>query len=593
MYGVVTVQRAKAKSARGFEILPFETSLKLINGKATITEAETDGTGPFYDSVYLFRVQNGYCAPRWGFMAALPDGTTPITTGELPMVDPITGEGIYMDAQEWNELYGDLPSRVSGLETGKSNVGHTHTQVENGPGVVRVNNSGGIQHLVNDVVVTEFNSLGEMSKGTVSKIGRLTKEMRFDAVGRLQYFDTATSTILFQISPNGQITIGEVPWARVTGAPTTTAWSSITGIPEGLEVSDTSGPIGPLTALLAHANTRTVPLFFIGSSTTGRVAYPTGVTKRLANAYPSGGAEYGTVYARNPLTVTHTGPGVAGYNGGIGGTTSSNYLTTDVLNNIALTQPIAVFHGIGSNDWANNVNPATYEANVRASIASIDAVITKPHVHILMQQHTRPGTRTYAWDEYSVAMRRIADDADNRVFIDLGPAIDTTDPFGVDPFGFGEGDGTHLNAAGEDVLGELMTRALGVPGGTGAATPSAASTKWRDISALCTEATFGAGGGAFLKRTGETVWLTLINLISTNPGTDNDVDLITMMGGFRPVKAAFGDTFAGNVDNGRVQVSGGTGVVTIYNMPEGRAVNGSLSWPTEDAVPTTLPGVAV
>jgi hypothetical protein len=116
MYGVVTVQRAKAKSAGGFEILPFETSLKLINGKATITEAETDGTGPIYDSAYLFRVQNGHCAPRWGFMAALPDGTTPITTGELPIVDPITGEGIYMDAQEWNELYGDLPNRVESLE---------------------------------------------------------------------------------------------------------------------------------------------------------------------------------------------------------------------------------------------------------------------------------------------------------------------------------------------------------------------------------------------------------------------------------------------------------------------------------------------
>lgn len=116
MYGVVTVQRAKAKSAGGFEILPFETSLKLINGKATIESAETDGTGPFYDSVYLFRVQNGYCGRRYGFMAALPDGTTPITTGELPMVDPITGEGIYMDAQEWNELYGDLPNRVDGLE---------------------------------------------------------------------------------------------------------------------------------------------------------------------------------------------------------------------------------------------------------------------------------------------------------------------------------------------------------------------------------------------------------------------------------------------------------------------------------------------
>lgn len=117
MYGIVTVQRVKEKSTGGFVVLPFETSLKLVDGKATITQAVTDGTGPMYDSAYLFRVQNGYCGQRYGFMAALPDGTTPITTGEMPMVDPITGEGIYMDAQEWNELYGDLPNRVSATES--------------------------------------------------------------------------------------------------------------------------------------------------------------------------------------------------------------------------------------------------------------------------------------------------------------------------------------------------------------------------------------------------------------------------------------------------------------------------------------------
>lgn len=140
MYGIVTVQRVKAKSTGGFVVLPFETSLKLVDGKATIAQAVTDGTGPMYDSAYLFRVQNGYCGQRYGFMAALPDGTTPITTGELPMVDPITGEGIYMDAQEWNALYGDLPNRVSSLEisqatqntqiasleTGKANTTHSH-----------------------------------------------------------------------------------------------------------------------------------------------------------------------------------------------------------------------------------------------------------------------------------------------------------------------------------------------------------------------------------------------------------------------------------------------------------------------------------
>lgn len=140
MYGIVTVQRARATSEGTFEVLPWETKLKLFNGIATITEAVTDGSGPFYDSAYLIRVQNGYCAPRWGFMAALPDGTTPISTGDMPKVNPITGEGIYMDAQEWNALYGTLPDRVTSLEnsqsvqdgqianlqTGKANTSHTH-----------------------------------------------------------------------------------------------------------------------------------------------------------------------------------------------------------------------------------------------------------------------------------------------------------------------------------------------------------------------------------------------------------------------------------------------------------------------------------
>lgn len=227
MYGVVTVQRAKAKSAGGFEILPFETSLKLINGKATITEAETDGTGPFYDSVYLFRVQNGYCGHRYGFMAALPDGTTPITTGELPMVDPITGEGIYMDAQEWNALYGELPSRVSSLETGKANTSHTHaigdvtglqtTLNTKGNATMRIDTTAGTRVFITDGttermvsgdtgwrdLTASFSSLGNDPKLTA-----LTIKVR--RVGELVYLETiimsadntfpATTTVMSNIS---------------------------------------------------------------------------------------------------------------------------------------------------------------------------------------------------------------------------------------------------------------------------------------------------------------------------------------------------------------------------------------------------------
>ena len=585
-----------------------------------------------------------------------------ITTQATPLVQPIVADYIASSQVVVDAAAAavDANPTIAELQTGKSNVGHTHTQVEGGPGTVRVNSSGGMQHLVNGAVVTEFNSLGELVKGkvktlsqtetpallTLSSAGQLqfwnaagqrvmtfndsgvmsvgtvesikqalsSASLRFDSAGQLQYRN-ASGALAVNFSNAGEMTDGTVPWANVTGAPTTTAWSSLTGIPEGLNVSDTDGPLGPLTALLSHANARTVPLFFIGSSTTGRVAYPTGVTKRLAAAYPSGGAEYGTVYARNPLTATHTGPGVAGYNGGIGGTTSANYLTTDVLNNIALTQPIAVFHGIGSNDWANNVNPATFETKVRAAISSIDAVITKPHVHILMQQHTRPGTRTYAWDEYSAAMRRIADDAGDRVFIDLGPAINTTDPFGEDPFGFGEGDGTHLNAEGEDVLGELMARALGVPGGTGRRGYTIDQSAGRVVKIwdylnnreqviyndsgarnVTDIASFITSGQVFLRI--KAGWCSLSfqdvafdsegTILNIFPSTGSPLESVS------PV-AAMGQGFLVPSNGGqayRLSAMPGGRVAAYGGVPNGLPMSGSVMWPMDRPMPSVLPGIA-
>lgn len=170
MYGVVTVQRIHSTTQGNFEVLPWETTLKLVDGKATIEDAVTDGTGPIYNTAYLIRVMNGYCAPRWGFMAALPDGDTPISTGEMPKVNPLTGEGVYMDAQEWNALYGQLPDRVSALETsqtaqdtliaGKANKVHSHVVGDvtglqtalNGKGnaTLRVDNTVGKRVFISD-----------------------------------------------------------------------------------------------------------------------------------------------------------------------------------------------------------------------------------------------------------------------------------------------------------------------------------------------------------------------------------------------------------------------------------------------------------
>lgn len=369
---------------------------------------------------------------------------------------PSTGDTYNDPTYGGNRWFRDLATTAQAAIANKKSM-----SLDNGSGRLALNSAGGLQHIVDGVVVAEFDSTGTLAQGTVGKINRrpVNKELRFDAVGRLQYFDTSTNTILFQVSPNGQVTLGTVPWDRITGAPE---------IPTG-QIADPvnmPGALGPLFTRLAHVDTVTVPLLFVGSSTTRR-DYPKNVVSRIAATYPSGKAEYGTVYADTALTSRHTGPGVAGYNAGRGGNTAADYVDAPILGNAALVQPVAIFHGIGSNDWANNVPPATFEANVRAAIAALDAQVTVPHVHILMQQHTRTGSRTYAWSDYTAALRRIAEGTTDRVFVNLGPAIDRAAPLGADPFGYGAGDGTHMNALGEEALAELMAHALGVPGSRG------------------------------------------------------------------------------------------------------------------------------
>lgn len=328
---------------------------------------------------------------------------------------------------------------------------------------------------------------------------------RLDSSGIFQILNPDGSIAFRYSMAAGYLSAGNIPWARLTEVPATFSPAAHTHEENALGAY---GPLGPLRALLPNAATHDVPIFFVGSSTTAG-NYPKYLTESLAANYPSGGAEPGLVRATTPITP-HAGPGIVGYNGGISGTHAGTYLPTAVLDNITATQPVAIVHGIGSNDWAGSVAPATFEANLRAGIAEIDSRVTTPHVHIIFQQHTRVGTRTHPWSAYTDAMRRVAKDAPNRVFLNLGPVLDAVDPLATDPFGLGNGDGVHLGLGGSRFLADVMASALGLP--TTTRIPGGANPAYDSGIITVTSLLNGWTGSLTYLRAGDLIEVAVSNL---------------------------------------------------------------------------------
>jgi hypothetical protein len=203
-----------------------------------------------------------------------------------------------------------------------------------------------------------------------------------------------------------------------------------------------------LHKIRAGASSRvTMPyrIVFLGSSTTvhggasgPEYGYVTQVIRAFQSAYPSGIA--GLEASAQLLSAAQDfAPGIKPYNGGIAGQTAATYLPQSSLDGIAALNPSLFIHAVGSNDWANNVPIATYEANVRAAIAAINTRITKPGVHVLVHAFPRRDVTNglHAWAEYGAALKRIADDdPSGRIFIDgslpfTASGLPASDPYGL------------------------------------------------------------------------------------------------------------------------------------------------------------------
>jgi lysophospholipase L1-like esterase len=220
-----------------------------------------------------------------------------------------------------------------------------------------------------------------------------------------------------------------------------------------------------LHARFACRDTAPVPIVVLGSSTAGgqgATSDPRAIANRFVigvqTDYPltSGAAQPAMVTLSTGMTLP---VGIQHIKAATSGSNSGTYVTSTMLTQIGALNPAALVHMIGSNDYSINMPPSTtYKTNVLTTLDQLDAQITVPHVHILVQNHRRTNgsNPTYPWSAYGQALKDIAESRDGVIFIDLSTAYAAAKTDSTDPLGMMNADKIHLNDNGHALGADLL-----------------------------------------------------------------------------------------------------------------------------------------
>lgn len=269
--------------------------------------------------------------------------------------------------------------------------------------------------------------------------------------------------------------------AASAAAPTDAMVASLVEAPSSTQTAlDTryardSSALARFRAACAGSITQPVYMVFTGDSyiagqdaTRSPYRFVNRLARTLQASSPSGAPYESTVGAlstgySSPLTV----PGIHVLNGGVGATSSYDYLTPTTLGYITTLGPKVVFHIIGTNDLATTPQTpkATYKANILANINTINAVHPST-VHILVHGMLRPDAAglTAVWTGYNEALNEIAASLPSTV-----AALDISRPFfasgnpGTDLFKIRTVGGIHPADAGMALMANETARLLEIP----------------------------------------------------------------------------------------------------------------------------------
>ncbi|WP_062298187.1 SGNH/GDSL hydrolase family protein [Demequina maris] len=224
-----------------------------------------------------------------------------------------------------------------------------------------------------------------------------------------------------------------------------------------------------LRAALSTWESAPVALVFAGSSTTANSAATGWVARfvtRLRAQYSTSGGETAIQASTSASFTQRTAAGVHAYNCGITNTQANTYLTNAMCTAIADLGPAVMFHMVGSNDFAAQKSPTTYQSELTTRLAYLDARLPAPFVHVLVHAYQRldvSSPTAYGWSSYGDALRRVANlKPASRLFLDISSAYAATGVPGADPLNLVSSDDIHQTNAGNALMATLIYRELEV-----------------------------------------------------------------------------------------------------------------------------------
>lgn len=261
--------------------------------------------------------------------------------------------------------------------------------------------------------------------------------------------------------------VGTPPDSAIAAAVGATNSQTRHNLSRALDV-DRNPALGKMWANFIRCQSEPVRIVYLGSSSTAAPLddpsdrWTNHLTDMMRVRFASNiGAEKET----GDMTSTiWTAPGIYGYNLGISGATTRNYLPTERVARINALQPQIVFHAIGSNDARLGYAASEVKQNVMDAIATIDAGATIPATHVIIHMHERDDADISArWAEYREEYRAISIDNPHRVaFINIADDFAAIGIPGEDPYLFRKTDRVHLEPAGLHMTGKLLAERLGI-----------------------------------------------------------------------------------------------------------------------------------
>lgn len=225
--------------------------------------------------------------------------------------------------------------------------------------------------------------------------------------------------------------------------------------------------LGNLYAGYARAMTETFPVLFCGSSTTeGSDQRPNDrwvnkVVRAMQAQYSAGPGSNSPI--GTAATAIIGSPGVHGYNFGLSGTHTGNYMPAEKITQAGLIEPGLIVHMVGSNDANLGYSAETFRANLIGVLDQLDSAMSGSHSHVLVHAHQRQNKDISAlWNAYRKVLRDLADTRTNVAFVDLSYDFEAVGIPGTDPLDLLKPDEVHLTVNGHDMCARLMAKALGV-----------------------------------------------------------------------------------------------------------------------------------